>query len=220
MERRLINTQRKLLHDILVDAGVDPATGRWTNDKKGWTSATCETLEIGLCYFLFNPDSDGFTNIKMRPAPDGSAEIGEVGLTWTSVLGNFKDWARCVKQEIVIEDPWARYAAFVPPIEYSERTDNSPFTFTEAQSAEQALTALLGYIKSELPEHGIKIDSFRPHFENLADSAKKGAGRIDWSNQFVGLVISICVALSLAPEEASNIWRYWIRLVTSLLPAH
>ena len=218
MERRLINLQRRELHDIIVHAGIDPSIARWTDDKKGWTSAKCETIEIGLCYFLFNPDPDGVVNIKMRPAHGGGVEIGEVGLPWSAVLRYFLEWASRVKQEIETEDPWARYAAFMPPERVGKHSDNSPFTFGEAQAADRAVTLLLKYLTDDVPQYAGTAERFSQSFENLTRGAKSGAGRIDWSNQFVGLIISLCLTLSLSPDQAANIWRRWIEIVSNLLP--
>jgi hypothetical protein len=41
----------------------------------------------------------------------------------------------------------------------------------------------------------------------------KGAGRIDWSNQFVGLIVNLFVALSLDPDRAAVLWQFWVQLL-------
>ncbi len=218
MKRRLLNTQRRQLHEALVAAGVDPSTSKWTSDTKGWTLDVVETLEIGLCYFLFNPDHDGYLSIKCRPGGEGLVEFGEVGLSWNAVLLHFQSWSKLVKTEMDVEDPWSKYAAFIPPGAVSDATDNSPFSHVEAEDAIGAITGLRAYIEATVPGYADVQASFDPQFERMSEAARKGAGRIDWSNQFVGLLISLCVVLSLDPQKAAEIWGKWMELITRLLP--
>src|SRR5690606_7767026 len=103
--RALLNTQRKELHDILLARGIDPAVTKWTNDGKGWTRGNVETLEAGLCHFLFNPDSDGTLSLHFKPNFDGGASLGLVNQNWRDTLDIFAMWAERVKQELAQEDP-------------------------------------------------------------------------------------------------------------------
>jgi hypothetical protein len=124
-----------------------------------------------------------------------------------------------VKKEVETEDPWSKYSAFIPPEALSSGSDNSPFTYKEAEEAAQAITSLLSYVEEKVPNYHKVQSAYEVHFMRLAESAKKGIGRVDWSNQFVGLVISLCLALALAPEQAAGIWNRWIELITRLLPS-
>ena len=94
--RALLNKQRKELHDILVKRGIDPAVTRWTSDGKKWTSDEADTLEAGLCHFLFNPGYDGTYSIHFKPGPDGGAPVGEVNQSWQEAIGLFNYWASFV----------------------------------------------------------------------------------------------------------------------------
>lgn len=216
MDRVLINMHRKQLYDLLVSAGVDPAVTRWTNDTKSWCHPPAETLEVGLCHFLFTPDSDGLS-VHMRPALDGALQEGLVSQSWEDVIVLFRKWARVVAEEIKHEDPWAKYSAYFPQVKIGEVSDNSPYTHAEAEHAAEALKILLSHIKEEVPEYKDVAVSFDPQFERLAEQAKKGAGRIDWSNQFIGMLISLCVTLSLGPEVAAGLWKSWMQIIDRLL---
>ncbi len=68
-----------------------------------------------------------------------------------------------------------------------------------------------------LPDYQDVAANFDPQFERLSTQAKAGAGRIDWSNQFVGMLISLRMALSLAPESASVLWQFWVQVIDGLL---
>ncbi|MCD0256996.1 hypothetical protein JWH11_02140 [Xanthomonas melonis] len=81
--RALLNKQRKELHDILLKRGIDPAVTRCTSDAKKWNSDEVDTLEAGLCHFLFNPGYDGTYSIHLKPGPDG-------GLAMDAVWGFFR----------------------------------------------------------------------------------------------------------------------------------
>jgi hypothetical protein len=176
-----------------------------------------ETLEAGLCHFLFNPDNDGTLSIHFKPSPDGGASQGAVGQSWRDVLYQFNAWAIRVKNELAQEDPWQQYAAYLPPERIGSSTDNSPFTHEEAEHAAKSVTIFLEHIRRDIPDYDRVAKQFDVQFERMAEQAKKGAGRIDWSNQFVGMLISLCMALSLAPEAASSLWQSWMRIIDRLL---
>jgi len=215
--RALLNTQRKELYDILVARGIDPAVTKWTDDRKGWTHRDVDTLEAGLCHFLFSPDHDGTYNVYFRPGFDGGAPHGLVKKQWKEVIGLFSHWALYVKDELQQEDPWQQYSAYLPPERRGDSTDNSPYTHQEAEHLARSLALFHEHVKSELLSYPEVAKQFDQQFERLATQAKSGAGRIDWSNQFVGMLISLCIALSLAPETASSLWQFWAQAINGLL---
>lgn len=217
MKRALLNSQRKELHDILTKHEVNPAVTKWTNEGKGWTKNNVETLEAGLCHFLFNPDSDGTLSIHFKPSLDGGASLGKVRQSWKDVLYIFDAWTIRVKNELAQEDPWQQYSAYLPPERIGGSTDNSPFTHQEAEHAAKSVSIFLEHVKREIPGYNNVAKQFDPQFERIAEQAKKGAGRIDWSNQFVGMLISLCMALSLAPDTASALWQSWVQIIDGLL---
>jgi hypothetical protein len=208
---------RKELHDLLVGAGIDPAITRWTNDTKSWCRPPAETLEVGLCHFLICPDSDGLMSVHIKPGARGALQEGLVNQNWNETTMLFRQWARVVAEEIKHEDPWSKYAAYFPQVKIGEALDNSPYTHAEAEHAAEAVKVFLSHIKAEVPGYEGVADSFDSQFERLADQAKKGAGRIDWSNQFMGMLISLCVTLSLSPETASGLWKSWMQIIDGLL---
>lgn len=215
--RVLLNTQRKELHDILVSAGVDPTVTKWTSEGKGWTSDEVDTLEAGFCHFLFNAGHDGTYTVNFRPGVDGGAPVGEVNLQWKQVLNLFRHWSRSVKAELQQEDPWQKYTTYLPPERREGTTDNSPFTYEEAERITNSLSLFSEHIRRQLPHYSAVEVQFEPQLERLAAQAKAGAGRVDWSNQFVGMLISLCIALSLAPDTASSLWHFWEQLINGLL---
>jgi hypothetical protein len=217
MKRALLNSQRKQLHDILIKHGVDPAVTKWTNEGYGWASSNVETLEAGLCHFLFNPNSDGTLSIHFKPSLDGGASLGAINNPWKDVLYLFETWTIQVKNELAQEDPWQQYFAYLPPERIGGSTDNSPFTHQEAEHVASSVSILLEHVKRELPNYNGVASQFNPQFERIAEQAKKGAGRIDWSNQFVGMLISLCLALALDPGTASALWRSWVQIIDGLL---
>ncbi len=218
MKRVLLNSQRTELYEILVEAGIDPSRTKWTDDQKDWTSDEVETLEIGLCYFLFGPQgSDNKLHYISRPAPDGGVGVGEVGKSWREITSLFRAWTGYVRTELEHEDPWAKYSSFLPPESILTAEDNSPYTHAEAEQAAQAIKGLVSYLERNVPQYREVQVAYNVNFERMAESAKQGAGRVDWSNQFVGLVISLCVALSLEPETAAAIWQAWLSLITKLI---
>lgn len=215
--RALLNKQRKELHDILLKSGIDPAVTKWTSDGKKWTNEDADTLEAGLCHFLFSPSYDGTYSIYFKPGLDGGAPFGEVNQSWQEVISLFTHWASFVKEELDQEDPWQQYSAYLPPERRRDSVDNSPFTHREAEHITKSLATFQEHVKSFLPHYQDVAIQFDPQFERLSAQAKTGAGRIDWSNQFVGMLISLCITLSLAPDSASDLWKFWVQVIDGLL---
>lgn len=216
MNRQLLNIQRKQLHDILVAEGIDPAQTQWTNDQKGWTDDTTDTIEIGLCYFVINPDVIDGISIKWSPAPDGDIEFGQNHLNWLGVINLFRSWARQVKLEIGQPDPWAKYIKFAPPQDLSDFSDNSPFSYPEVQQIEESVQKLIEFLYENINNYSEASDKFDTGLNRMIKYAKSGLGRIDWTNQFVGLIIAICLTLSLSPETANSIWRFWLKTISNV----
>jgi hypothetical protein len=215
MKRKLLNIQRRQLHDILVAAGIDLAQTKWTNDQKNWTNNPADTLEIGLCYFVIVPNYSQI-DIKCSPAPDGGVEFGDVDLSWDGVLQYFESWATYVKLELGQADPWAKYIKFSPPRDLSEFPDNSSFSYTEAQEAEEAIKKLITFLHEKVDGYSKQAERYDAALKRLIGHAKSGLGRVDWSNQFIGLIINICVSLSLSPEKANEIWRFWLNTLSKI----
>lgn len=217
MNRVLLNTQRQELHALLLKHDIDPAVTKWSNEGKGWASGDVETLEAGLCHFLFHPRSSGTFSIHFRPSLDGGSFKGEVEKSWREVLQFFDSWAKLVREELNHEDPWQRYSAYLPPERIGNSKDNSPFTYKEAEHAARAVSTFLTQIRKELPSYREVAEQFDPQFERIAKHAKEGLGRVDWSNQFVGMLIGLCMALALEPETASSLWKSWLQIINGLL---
>lgn len=215
--RVLLNAHRQELHQLLVKAGVDPAIANWTRDPKGWTSSDVETLEVGLCFFVFKEDTDGTYSVFVKPGVDGGASKGLVNQNWEMVHKLFAHWSNLVEHEISQTDPWQQYSVYLPPERSGLATDNSPYTHGEAERVAASLQQFREQIRQQLPQYNGVAKQFDPQFERLAAQAKKGLGRIDWSNQFVGMLISLCIGLSLAPEQAAALWKSWGRIIGQLL---
>lgn len=213
--RALINSQRKELHDILVKQGIDPAVTKWTSDGKNWARGNLDTLEAGLCHFVFHPSNDGTYSVHLKPGLAGAASWGDVNKHWPEVLSLFTAWSMMVKIELQQEDPWQQYFSYIPPERRGDSTDNSPFTHQEAERLSSALASFGEHVRKTLPHYAEVATQFEPQLERLAAQARSGAGRIDWSNQFVGMVISLCITLSLAPDAASSLWKFWVQVVDS-----
>ena len=217
MERFLTNVQRKALHDLLVQAGIDPNVIRWSNSGMGWTNGGCETLHAGICFFVIAPDSNGEYSICFRPSWDGGSNRGEIDQVWKKVIEIFEFWTHKVKEELDQPDPWGTFALAGLGTTPNHEQDNAPFTHAEAEHVSNSIEEFVGYLKREVPEYSTVEEHFAPQFERLAKQAKAGTGRIDWKNQFVGLLMNVVVAASLAPDQASRIWLFWRHLVGKLL---
>ena len=217
MDRFVTNVQRKALHELLVKAHVDPNVTKWSNNGMGWSDRQCETLEAGLCFFMIAPKSDGQYTICLRPSWDGGAKKGLIDQSWEKVLISFQFWSHKVKEELDQPDPWGTYAIAGLGSTPEHEHDNAPFTHAEAEHVSDSIQKFVQYLKDEVPEYASVEEQFAPQFERLAKQAKTGTGRIDWKNQFLGLLMNVIVAASLAPAEASKIWSYWRRLVETLL---
>ena len=190
MERFLTNVQRKKLHELLVQAGVDPNVTKWSNSGMGWSNGDCETLHAGICFFMISPKSDGDFTICFHPSWDGGGKKGMIDQTWKSISEIFEFWTHKVKEELDQPDPWGTYALAGLGTTPDHEQDNAPFTHAEAEHVSDSIHKFRDFLKAEYPEYAKVEQHFDPQFERLAKQAKSGTGRIDWKNQFVGLLRS------------------------------
>jgi hypothetical protein len=112
-------------------------------------------------------------------------------------------------------DPWRKIEeqrALVPDLRSFNETANRPFSVPEVKQIESAIDLLSARINDVFPDVPQKVPNLSVHLESLKSSASKGSGRIDWTNQLVGLMINVLVLLAANQEQARLIWGY-IRMI-------
>ena len=187
----------------------------WTKDGKEWTSSDCDTIEIGQCYFIISEARDGYS-ICFKPSLDGKPKTGSVHLRWPAVHEAFGLWAKRVAVEVQYDDPWSKISQLLPGCDTGTFKDNDPFTHSEAEMASKAVLKFIDYIKDRDDVDAEQVDAeFTPTAKRLSEFAKTGAGKIDWSNQFIGMLVSIIIVFAFNPDQAAEIWAYWKTLIVT-----
>lgn len=151
---------------------------------------------------LFTPD---FLNIQYvdRPKCDN----------WLHQLNFFNNWLDTLRDELNSKDLWeeiGKYQSSIEPHLYQETT-NDNFTKEEIEKLLSGIEQVKGYLQEHSTASEYQIDSAIAQLDYLAEAANR-QGRKDWFHTCIGVLVTISVALALAPEQAKYIWR----LLTSI----
>jgi len=206
----LLKKQKNDVFKILQQAGLEPADFSWHSIR---SEATREGIVSKLLYrdpqffFQFDYYYGGSIFLPLfTPASDKRIER-PVRAVWGRVLDYVKDWAGALKLEIDLPDMWQeidKYRAtfsLSPPVELV----NEPIPGYEADEIASKVQLLVDKI-----EESFQLQDEQQQFVNskltyLADAAKR-QGRLDWVHTFIGVIVTIAMALSLAPDEANRLW--------------
>lgn len=197
---QLKKSERNLIFQALVEAGIDPAT--------------CE-LSIGEKLVLTHPSSN--SSFIAACGTGHSYFWGEICVgedppdefnraTWDNVAGYAHQWAKDVAQYVGTPDLWAdlQGAKEVLGAGQHEAMENTPFT-----PAEQAeITRVIRQIKASLKENTELTAKQLSRIEDRLDEAEEASrriGRKDWLLLFSGTIFTLIVTDCLTPDVAQQV---------------
>lgn len=112
-----------------------------------------------------------------------------------------------LKEEIDAPDLWKeieKYRAtfsLAPP----EELVNEPIPGYEVDEIASKVQLLTDKIEESFHLQEEQKQFVRSKLSYLADAAKR-QGRLDWVHTFIGVLVTIAMALSLDPEQANKLW--------------
>jgi hypothetical protein len=131
---------------------------------------------------------------------------------WTAAIETTVRWMRQVKADHDAPDLWAEAFKARQLTDAAGHTegDNTRFTPAEIEIIKPKLDEIEAYIESRQPLDAQQKKIVRGRFQYLLDAAKRGLGRIDWINIFVGQTMQMftdgVVNSSLYGEVMRHAW--------------
>jgi hypothetical protein len=119
-------------------------------------------------------------------------------------------WIEEVKDNHDAPDLWAEAAKarYVTDAAGDVGADNTPFTPAEIESLKPRLDEVEAYIESRQPLDEQQKRIVQGRFSYLLGAAKRGVGRIDWLNIFVGQVVEMVVEGVMKSSLYGDVMRY------------
>lgn len=204
----LLKTQKNDVLTVIKSTHLDPLKFRWDMEQSTCSSDTkTPILRYGEGEYFFKFDFYGNKHYADFSPGTEHINVKELTDTWKIQLILVSQWLTSLQKEVNDPDLWSeleKYRITEDP-GFTEGSTNDPFTVHEVEQ----IVLCLDTIKENLETHIKDNVQHREFVDNklnyLADAAKR-QGRRDWIHTSIGVIVTISIALALAPEEARNIW--------------
>ena len=212
--RTLLKSQRNEILALIRNAGLDPLNFEWVdvNSSRSTDAFLHGDAVSKLCYrdsgFYFIYDfQKGSQFAEFSPGRDRLVEKQYPG-SWPSQRNYTDIWLSCLKRELTEPDMWAQLADYqLPGPEILDPDEgNEPFTAPQVEQIIVGVQQVRAYLQAEADLSGAQLSNMQSQLEYLVSAAKR-QGRKDWFHTAIGVIFSLAVSLSLAPEQAKNIWN-------------
>jgi len=208
----LLKTQKNEIFQILLDADLEPANFSWTEEP----SITCHDLIVsklkyrdGHFYFQFDFSRNKLNRYcEFSPGEERAVEGEGIENSWLLQKNKVQEWAHLLKKEIDTPDLWQeiqKYQAtfsLAPPAQLL----NEPIPAYEAEKISNALQSLASQIEQQFELTNQQSKFVNSKLDYLAEAAKR-QGHLDWIHTCIGVLITIAMALGMAPAQANRFWQ-------------
>lgn len=150
--------------------------------------------------------------------------------TWSAVLQLADAWAKEVKKNHDAPSLWAeahKARRLAGSAESTDESNNTPFTKEEIKELGPKLDEVEAFIEARQPLSNEQKAIVQSRFKYLLGAAKRGLGRVDWLNVFVGQVVSLFTEGVLASslfkqvmDHASTVLTEVLKLGTKMIEEH
>jgi hypothetical protein len=169
-----------------------------------------ETLQHGPtnAHFTFSHSDDKYWIEWWPKFRDGKASL--LLRSWSEVLAVVGAWLTEVKDNHDTPDLWAESAKarYVTDAAGDVGADNTPFTPEEIAALQSRLDEVEAYIESRESLDEPRKHIVQSRFRYLLGAAKRGLGRIDWLNIFVGQMFELFVNGVLKSSLYADVMRH------------
>jgi hypothetical protein len=204
----LLHSQKKRVHDILREVGLEPAEFSWSNVE------IVERLLVSRLsfrggeqyYFQF---SSYEVNAWCVACPGRFRTMDHsYPKNWEEQEGIFRAWARTLKTELDTPDPWAELAKYrlVLNGELPGEVVDDPISAAEAEQIGLALRRLAETVAQKLALGDEQAALVRGRLEYVADAARRQRSRA-WVYTVLGAWTATAAALALTEAQAAALWQ-------------
>lgn len=206
----LSRVQQNDIYEIATEAGLEPADFTWkvTSNTYVGSSETITHLPT-QSHCTFGEAHEGKVYVSWWPKfRDGEPVLWASG--WAAALPTVRYWIAGVKENHDAPNLWAEAAKVrsVTDAASDVEADNTPFTREELDALKPKLDEIQAFIASRQPLDERRQHELQGRFRYLLGAAKRGMGRIDWLNIFVGQVFQMFVDGMLQSSLFGEVMRH------------
>lgn len=204
----LLKAQKNDVLTIIKSTHLDPLKFRWDVMQSIFgNKPKTPVLIYGEGKYFFKFDFLGTKHHADYSPGEEHFNSKELTETWNVQLVCVHTWLMSLEKEVNDPDLWSeleKYRITEDP-GFTEGSTNDPFTVHEVEQIELCLDTIKENLEPHIKDNVQHRDFVDKKLNYLADAAKR-QGRRDWIHTSIGVIVTISIALALAPEEARNIW--------------
>jgi hypothetical protein len=153
-----------------------------------------------FCSFHYHNNDIVFSH---SPA-EQSLSTSSILSNWAECVSEFKEWLKYLAREISEPDLWGRLDSAFTTANLNNRQEHIQFTVSEYEDLGRKIDILNTQMKmlTFLAEKQVVILEQMDHLLILA----KDMSKFDWTNLFVGTLMSIIIQLGVTQENAKTLW--------------
>jgi hypothetical protein len=193
--------RRNQIFEAVQRGGLDPMECTFEFDDAGARITHVPTH----AYFLLVNTPGHYTSTAVV-GDEGFEWPGE-NFSWDPMDTRIQRWAGDVKRDAEIPDLWAelqREREVLTSTRY-EDVENTPFTPDEQTEIAAQLGMLKEYVRATYVLTADQYATIDRRLESLEGAARRGVGRIDWRNQFVGVIVGLMIDAVLPPDAVRQV---------------
>jgi hypothetical protein len=155
-------------------------------------------------HYDFLPNDDSRILVSYSP---GESKLTEVRFFdyWFKQSDNFKRWLKFLAREVSEPDLWSKLRENVQLASLSNSQNQSQFTISEYEDLKIKISNLEIQLKM-LPFLAEEMNKIEPQLSHIQTMAEK-LSKFDWTNLFIGTIISIVIQLNVTPDNATILWN-------------
>jgi hypothetical protein len=145
-------------------------------------------------------------------------EEREFSLTWESQLEHVKNWATYLKREIDAPDLWGQILneKGLAEAALSAEDSDAAFTAKEQQYISSSLREIKDYLVSKHHLHDEQARFVEERLDILEKESKR-QGRQAWLHTTIGVLFTIIIGISLAPDAARDLFKFATQALSKIL---
>lgn len=218
-EHKLLISQRNAVLEAIKEHGLDPFNFRWaTNESVNAAKTIVPILKYGDGEYYFQFDVKNKKQYALFSPGYSSLNMEIYSVSWEQQFIYVEDWLSNIKREIVQPDLWQELEKYRVAEEQGLLSDieNDSFTAKQTEQIQIGLLKVRSYLETFTKDNAEKHQFVSKQLDYLVEASKR-QGKKDWLHTSIGVIVTLTTALTLAPEEAKNIWDILKAAVAGIL---
>jgi hypothetical protein len=208
-DHELLKSQKNQVLAVINRAELSPKDFEWTDVPTAVTATASRSRSYMVqalvhaptdAWFIFDIDVErGHHYAIFRPGRQGPGEQINAG-DWTSEIGYVQRWVEYVKREYEAPDLWGELTRQRELLaDAPAEIENTPFAPEEQREIARQLREISEYVRRTHELSEAQQEVFEARLGYLEDAASR-LGRIDWRNNFIGVMMTLFFESILPPE--------------------